>query len=288
MSKEAVIEDVSDTAFWVAHFRAKENARPVSLFRDPYAQMLAGSRGKAFADAAPVLSRYTEWTVIARTVIIDRFIERALRERVDAVVNLGAGLDARPYRMDVPEHLRWIEADYPKIIEYKENVLKTEKPKCSLTRISIDLADTQIRQTFLREVVPDAKSVLILTEGVVPYLNPAQVAALAQDLFSQRRFHYWLAEYLRKDIYRYLQATSRRGDLKNSPFKFFPEARYPFFAEFGWVEQETRFISEIAAEFKRTMPLPIIARFILMLVPQRVKEQALRSSGFVIFKRAGE
>lgn len=288
MSQEAIIEDVSDTAFWVAHFRAQENARPTPLFRDPYAQILAGSRGKAFADSAPDVSRYTEWTVIARTLIIDRFIERAISEGVDAVINLGAGLDARPYRMNIPQNLRWIEADYPKIIEYKEIVLKSEQPKCSLTRIGIDLADTQARRKFLQEVVPAAKNVLILTEGVIPYLSPAAVAALAQDIFSQARFCYWVAEYMRKDIYRYLQAASRQGGLKNSPFKFFPEEWYPFFAECGWVEKETHFFSEIAAEFKRTMPLPAFARIILALVPRRVKEQALRSSGFVIFKRAGE
>jgi len=286
MQRAAIMEHVSDTAFWVAHFRAKENARPRALFRDPYAQRLTGARGKAFADAAPRVSRYTEWTVIARTVIIDRFIERAVNEGVDAIINLGAGLDARPYRMKLPTNLRWIEADYADLIEYKNGILKSEQPTCSLTRVGVDLADTQARRQFLQAAVPDAKNVLILTEGVIPYLSPEEVAVLAQDLFAHERFCYWVAEYIRKDIYRYLQSAAREGELKNSPFKFFPQEWYPFFEKYGWVEQETRFISEIASEFNRTLPLPAFARFILMFVPRRVKEQALRSSGFVLFERA--
>lgn len=285
MNQAAIIEHVSDTAFWVAHFRAKENARPQPLFRDAYASRLAGARGKAFAESARRVSRYTEWTVIARTVIIDRFIERAVHEGVDAVINLGAGLDARPYRMNLPQNLRWIEADYPALIEYKNDILNGEKPSCSLTRIGVDLADRHARQSFLRDAAADANKVLILTEGVILYLTPAEVAELAQELFAQKRFHYWIAEFVRKDVYRFLQAAAREGELKNSPFKFFPEEWYPFFAKYGWREKETRYISEIASEFKRTMPLPLFARIILALVPEKARAKALQSSGFVTFER---
>lgn len=36
------IENVSDTAFWVAHYRALETKRPDALFHDPLAGVLAG------------------------------------------------------------------------------------------------------------------------------------------------------------------------------------------------------------------------------------------------------
>jgi methyltransferase (TIGR00027 family) len=285
VSENATIQDVADTAFWVAHFRAKENERPQPLFRDPYAQQLAGARGKAFADAVPKVSRYTEWTVLARTVIIDRFIEQAIQEGVNAVINLGAGLDARPYRMNLPQNLLWIEADYPKIIEYKDDVLSSEQPSCSLIRIAIDLADGGKRRAFLNDYASDAKSVLILTEGVIPYLTSDEAAALARDLFSQTRFCYWAVEYIHKNVYRYLKDAARRGGLENSPFKFFPKEWYAFFAECGWIEKETRYLGEIAVEFKRTMPIPKIFELISKILPDKVKAQASRSSGFVLFKR---
>jgi O-methyltransferase involved in polyketide biosynthesis len=43
------VSNVSDTARWVAVYRAWESARPDALFDDPYAQSLAGERGQAIA-----------------------------------------------------------------------------------------------------------------------------------------------------------------------------------------------------------------------------------------------
>jgi len=41
------ISSVSDTARWVALYRAMESDRPDALFRDPYARRLAGAAGAA-------------------------------------------------------------------------------------------------------------------------------------------------------------------------------------------------------------------------------------------------
>jgi methyltransferase (TIGR00027 family) len=285
VSDDAIIGDVSDTAFWVAYYRAKENERAKPLFHDPFAQALIGTRGKALAEAMPKIGRYTEWTVIARTVIIDRFIEQAIQEGVDAIINVGAGLDTRPYRMNLPEDLPWIEVDYANIIEHKNRVLKFEKPKCQLTFVALDLANTEQQKEFFISAVPDAKKVLILTEGVIPYLSPDQVSVLAQNLLAQERFTYWITEYFHPQVYRYLKDTAHRAKMKNAPFKFFPDEWYAFFAKFGWMEKETRYIGEIATEFKRKMPMPKIAELTMWLLPKKVKEHARRMSGFVIFKR---
>src|SRR3954469_17468733 len=102
-----LLPNVSDTALWVAHYRAEESERPDALFRDPYAQRLAGERGRRIAEAMGATSKYTRWTLVIRTVIIDRFISEAVAGGVDTVLNLGAGLDSRPYRMALPAALRW-------------------------------------------------------------------------------------------------------------------------------------------------------------------------------------
>ena len=39
------VRNISDTARWVAYFRARETQRPDALFRDPFAERLAGERG---------------------------------------------------------------------------------------------------------------------------------------------------------------------------------------------------------------------------------------------------
>lgn len=119
---EATIKNVSDTAFWIAHLRAIETERADALFRDPLADRLAGERGREIAEAMPMW-RMIAWTVAIRTCIIDDYIRFAVVEGVDTVLNLGAGLDTRPYRMDLPGSLDWVEADYPQIIEYKKSRL---------------------------------------------------------------------------------------------------------------------------------------------------------------------
>ncbi len=44
------IEHISDTARWVAVYRAMETARPDAIFRDPHARQLAGERGDHIVD----------------------------------------------------------------------------------------------------------------------------------------------------------------------------------------------------------------------------------------------
>ena len=79
------------------------------------------------------------WSVVIRTVIIDNLINQALAEGVDTILNLGAGLDTRPYRMALPKTLRWVEVDYPHVIALKEERLAGEEPYCRLKRIKLDL-----------------------------------------------------------------------------------------------------------------------------------------------------
>jgi len=50
------IAHVSDTAFWVASYRAAESARPDALFHDPLAARLADARGRASWTGAPSIS----------------------------------------------------------------------------------------------------------------------------------------------------------------------------------------------------------------------------------------
>jgi O-methyltransferase involved in polyketide biosynthesis len=53
----ALVSNVSDTARWVATYRAWETARPDALFRDPLAARLAGERGQAITAMMPKQAR---------------------------------------------------------------------------------------------------------------------------------------------------------------------------------------------------------------------------------------
>jgi O-methyltransferase involved in polyketide biosynthesis len=53
---DPLIRNISDTARWVATYRARETERPNALFRDAYAKRLAGERGEQIAAAVPNIS----------------------------------------------------------------------------------------------------------------------------------------------------------------------------------------------------------------------------------------
>jgi O-methyltransferase involved in polyketide biosynthesis len=94
-----LISNVSDTARWVAIYRAWETARPNPLFRDPFAERLAGERGRQIVAQLPMsrAARYG-WPLIARTKVIDDLVLASVAEGCRCVLNLAAGSTLRPYR----------------------------------------------------------------------------------------------------------------------------------------------------------------------------------------------
>ena len=104
------------------------------------------------------------------------------------VVNLAAGLDTRPYRMELPPSLRWVEVDLPDLLDYKESILEGERPGCRLDRIRLDISDRAARNALLKDLGTKAKNVLIVTEGLIVYLSRDQVCELAADLAAPSGF----------------------------------------------------------------------------------------------------
>lgn len=286
MSDSSEIRNVSDTAIWVAYYRAKESTRPDALFRDPLAQKLVGSRGQAIAESMGKMGKFTEWSVISRTVLLDRFIQEAVATGVEKMINLGAGLDTRPYRMSLPRSFEWTEVDQQQIISLKDEILKSENPVCQLRRVTVDLADRNARRNFLAEVCADGKKTMVLTEGVVPYLSPEQVAELAGELRAEPSIEYWMTEYFDPAVYPYLQARFRTDRMKNAPFLFFPPDFLGFFAQIGWKPKVIRYSSEVAKESGRKVPLPWYAIFFRLFASRESREKMRTLSGYMVLEKA--
>ncbi|MBY0414916.1 MAG: SAM-dependent methyltransferase, partial [Bdellovibrionales bacterium] len=249
------ITDVTDTALWVAAYRAEEAKRADALFHDNFASLLIGELGSKIATRTQG-SRYTAWSVIIRTYIIDQFILETIPKDIDVVLNLGAGLDTRPYRLSLPKNLRWIEVDFPKIIQLKNDKLKNEKPNCSLERIVLDLSDHELRDKFFLDISSQSKNVLILTEGVVPYLTNEDAKKLSQNLYKFENFRYWISEYYSPEILKFLRTPKRLDQMKNAPFLFYPIDWFLFFRENGWKDLSTKYFGLESQRLGRTPPTP--------------------------------
>jgi len=259
---EPLVRNVSDTARWVAAFRARETERADALFRDPYARRLAGERGERIAQALP-LRRGRDWTLPIRTYLFDAFIVEGLAQGVDLVVNLAAGLDARPYRMDLPPSLRWVEVDLPEILDYKEGILAGETPRCALRRVRLDLSDETSRRPLFEELGREGTRALILTEGLLIYLTPEQVGGLARDLAVPASFQRWALDLSSPGLKRMLdREVGPRLTEARAPFQFAPAEGPGFFEPYGWRAVDVRSFFKWAAKKNR---LPLWMRLLALL-----------------------
>jgi len=281
MSSDPLVRNVSDTALWAAAYRARENDRPNPLFRDPFARRLAGTRGQRIAER---LTASDSWAWVTRTYLFDRFIRERIAQGTDTVVNLAAGLDARPYRMDLPASLRWIEVDLPDLLAYKEEALAGEKPRCALERIALDISDTAARRSLFDRLRGGAKRALVITEGLLIYLTAEEVAALAKDLTVPESFRHWVLDLVSPGLLRMLQKkTKGELDAAGAPLKFGPAEGPGFFAAHGWRPVEIGSIIKTAAQLKQ---LSFGMRLVAML-PQSDGPQGSRPWGGVCLLERG-
>lgn len=173
------INHVSDTALMVAACRALEAQDADGFVHDPFAARLAGDRGMAILEAQPhpVMVRFG---IAARSRFIDELLLEAIAaKRVATVLSLGCGLDARPWRLELPPELRWIEVDFAEMLDYKDAALEGETPRCRRERIAADLNDAAQRRALF-SATGDEPSILI-TEGLLMYLPGSTVDALAAE-----------------------------------------------------------------------------------------------------------
>jgi methyltransferase (TIGR00027 family) len=285
------IQQVSDTALMAAAYRAVETDRQDALFHDPLAAKVAGHRGRKIIESLPRQAFVGGWTVAIRTRVIDDLLRQAIAEGVDTVLNLGAGLDTRPYRMELPAGLRWVEVDQPHVMELKSSRLSSEGPRCRLERIGLDLADGNARRKLLAEVAAQSKMILVLTEAVTPYLPEEAVAALAAELQALDSVTFWVVDYFAPAAYEYRRRSGMSQAMKNAPFVFEPMDYFGFFRKAGWVPRETRYFAEEGERLRRPPPFPfgvrLVTRILGLFASAERRRGMKRYAGIVLFGRAG-
>jgi methyltransferase (TIGR00027 family) len=258
---ESQIRNISDTARWVAVYRARETERTDAVFRDPLARRLAGERGEQIA-ASISFAEKNSWPFVARTWLIDEVISSQIKLGTDMIVNLAAGLDARPYRMNLPGSLQWIEVDLPEILAYKEDVLRNETPVCQVERVRLDLADVRARRQLFSKLGRRANRALVVSEGLLVYLDEKEVTSLGQNLAVARSFQHWVIDLASPALLKMLEKKMGAPlDQAGAPLKFAPREGPDFFALSGWKPVEIHSIMHAAAKLNRlSFFLRLIAR----------------------------
>lgn len=188
----------------MALFRALESAGPRRRrrFDDPFARGFLRTRLRLVVALArlPVIGRLVgrlidaRWpgartSGIARTRFIDGVVEAALSTGISQAVILGAGFDARPYRIAALGRVCVFEVDHPATSAAKQRAIAgvPGRMPAHVRFVPLDL-DVQPLEAAMRAAGYDpARNTLFVWEGVTNYLTEAAVDLTLRFCAGQRK-----------------------------------------------------------------------------------------------------
>ncbi len=280
------ITHISDTARWVAVYRAMETERPDALFHDPFARRLAGARGEEIVRTMKN-GVHAAWSMIVRTAVMDEILMRHVRDDgVDCVLNLAAGLDARPFRLSLPPALHWVDVDFEDVLDYKWTVLKDGQASCQYERAAADLSNAAVRRELFSRVAQQHRRVFVIAEGLLIYLATDDVASLSADLGAHASFRWWMIDLASPRLLKWmLRSWGKAAAQGKAPFQFAPAEGTAFFARAGWLEREFRSSWHESFRLNRTMRGAWLWNLIGKLSTRRQREESARMAGVVVMER---
>jgi O-methyltransferase involved in polyketide biosynthesis len=158
--------------------------------------------------------------------------------------------------MQLPQSLLWVEVDLPEILEYKEEILRQDKPVCRLERMRLDLANASARRDVFDVLAGRGTRTLIISEGLLIYMTAEQVSELARDLARTANFQSWVCDIASPRLLQMIQkGTKVEFGKGESPMKFAPAEGPQFFRAHGWEPVEVHSTLKTAARLKRLSPL---------------------------------
>jgi O-methyltransferase involved in polyketide biosynthesis len=167
---------VPETALWTLFQRAAEASRPDAVLDDPLAVELVARIDHPFGERFGP-PRLAQWQAL-RARCFDRAVRRFLDAHPGAtVVALGEGLETQFWRVD-DGRVTWIGVDGAEIVALRERLLPASPRLRAVSGSALDLA--------CADAVPDGAEVLVTAQGLLMYLEPAQVHGLIVGL--ARRF----------------------------------------------------------------------------------------------------
>ena len=210
----------------MAPCRAHETRHPNGLIDDPFAARLAAERGEdLFAAYGNGLSSSL---VSLRSALVDEVLLHVVFDHhIHTVADLAPGLDPRPYRLNLPRDLRWVEVDREAVHDYEALRLAHATPCCQFRRVAADLADASDRNRAIRDIAKYVTHGLVLTDAPFHELPRAAVEHLIDDLGDV--FKLWIVAGPRLMLDRVTRGLHSRTEVLGSM-----EEVLALFENYGW------------------------------------------------------
>ncbi|OPG02932.1 class I SAM-dependent methyltransferase [Microbispora sp. GKU 823] len=168
--KDTELVGVQKTLSPVLRAKALDNRLPDPILGDEYAERVMRRLDPDY-DKRRFGTSQMGLAAVVRAKAHDDWARSFLADHPDAVVlHPGCGLDARVYRIDPPATVDWYDLDYPPVVELRRRFLP---PREHYTLVGSSVTDL----TWLARI-PRGRPVLMIAEGLVPYLTESDVRRL--------------------------------------------------------------------------------------------------------------
>jgi len=170
-----------NTGMGVAYVRATGMLYPKEkrLFEDPYSEKLLSPFYKffIFLQHSPKINntivklKEMGW-FFYRFRYIDDVLKNNIKE-IEAVVNLGAGMDCRAYYIPGIENIHYFEVDYPSVMKEKRTKIKKILGKLPdhVVYVSIDFEKQSLDAELKKAGYDLTSKTLFILEGVTQYIS---------------------------------------------------------------------------------------------------------------------
>jgi methyltransferase (TIGR00027 family) len=201
------LKGVSQTLLIPLHYRVEESRSESSNFKDEVAERFHDAIAYDWNefDTYPSQGLMTSGIRAVfhnRFAILDKQV-RAFLEKAPSglVVNLGAGLDTRFYRLD-NGRVEWIELDLPGVIEFRQKLHEPENARHRLIAASV------LDEGWIAEIKRHTRNrVLFVAEGLFPYFTEEEhrkiFTCLAENFPGQEMLFHTLAPSLVQKLAQY-------------------------------------------------------------------------------------
>lgn len=172
---EVSLTGTQQTALVTLYGKALESRRPDSILADREADRAVQRIACDFGSLR--MRRRDQQSCALRSKAYDRKVLRFLDGHPDCVVlHLGCGLDTRAYRIAPPPTVCWYDIDLPDIIALRRRLFA---PRPGVHMIAASVTDPR-----LLDGIPRDKPVLVVAEGLTPYLRRADGLAMLRRIVA--------------------------------------------------------------------------------------------------------
>ena len=168
------------TALPIAASRAIAHSRPDNLINDPLARKFLQQGGHEHL--LQYASANTEYMTMRCLIGDDLVLQQYQRCGVRQVVSLGAGMDSRAFRLDIPEATIY-EVDKPDLFKFKEPLVDNVPLTCAERKtVTGTLGEINLAGSLQEAGFDPKQPTTWLMEGLLPYLTRPVVESVAQEI----------------------------------------------------------------------------------------------------------